>query len=540
MLGIQNAHWAFAFNSEASLLEGNRIRDNGPEASPRFETTATAEGYSPLDQYLMGFRAPAEVPPTFLVENPSIGALARPPQTGVRFDGQRRDITVGEIIAAEGRRAPDHTVAQRRFRFAFILLSASGTEPSPEQTAQVDRYRQEFEPYFARVTDQRATAETALLESLSFSAQPAVGVLRGETVSAFTVSVGRAAGAARMIRLRAEPAGIVEAPAAVTIEAGSRTAPVSLRGLVPGVATLSADLDGHETAITRVQVRDNAATLRAWIREGNRQVVRAGRPAEPLIVRAADWNRVPYPGLRILAEAAGGSLTEARLTTGPDGEAAFAFHPDAGNVHEIRFRVEGSTEPAERSVLFGRPVLADGGVVNAASYSPGLSPGALASLFGANLTPAEAPAREPFPGLAGVAGTDVFIGGRAARLLYVSDAQINFVIPESLSPGVYDVEIRNALGASAAKPVSVEEAWPGIFNAYAGRAGEVTAVATGLGVTRLPVTAQVNGTAADVLDVTALPGGEFRVTVRLPPGTTGPVALQITVGGRSSNTVPVR
>jgi len=30
MLGTQLAHWAFTFNSEASLLEGNRIRDNGP------------------------------------------------------------------------------------------------------------------------------------------------------------------------------------------------------------------------------------------------------------------------------------------------------------------------------------------------------------------------------------------------------------------------------------------------------------------------------------------------------------------------------
>jgi hypothetical protein len=51
MLGYQGAHWAFTFNSEASLLEGNRIRDDGPSALPRFTTTATAEGYAPLDQY---------------------------------------------------------------------------------------------------------------------------------------------------------------------------------------------------------------------------------------------------------------------------------------------------------------------------------------------------------------------------------------------------------------------------------------------------------------------------------------------------------
>src|SRR5205814_7383034 len=40
MLGSQLAHWAFTFDSEASLLDGNRIRDDGPAVSPRFTTTA--------------------------------------------------------------------------------------------------------------------------------------------------------------------------------------------------------------------------------------------------------------------------------------------------------------------------------------------------------------------------------------------------------------------------------------------------------------------------------------------------------------------
>ena len=43
MLGRDLFHWSFFFNSEASLLEGNRIQDNGPSASPRFVTTATVD-----------------------------------------------------------------------------------------------------------------------------------------------------------------------------------------------------------------------------------------------------------------------------------------------------------------------------------------------------------------------------------------------------------------------------------------------------------------------------------------------------------------
>ena len=58
MLGYQGAHWDFKFNSDASLLEGNRIQDNGAGVLPRFQTTATVEGFSALDQYLMGLRAP--------------------------------------------------------------------------------------------------------------------------------------------------------------------------------------------------------------------------------------------------------------------------------------------------------------------------------------------------------------------------------------------------------------------------------------------------------------------------------------------------
>ena len=40
MLGRDGVHWAFTFNSEASLLEGNRLTDHGVGASPRFESTA--------------------------------------------------------------------------------------------------------------------------------------------------------------------------------------------------------------------------------------------------------------------------------------------------------------------------------------------------------------------------------------------------------------------------------------------------------------------------------------------------------------------
>ena len=84
MLGFQKAHWAFTFNSEASLMEGERILDRGPDITPRFLTTDTVAGYAPLDQYLMGFRDPKDVPDTFLVTGTQPGLSDRHPATGGR------------------------------------------------------------------------------------------------------------------------------------------------------------------------------------------------------------------------------------------------------------------------------------------------------------------------------------------------------------------------------------------------------------------------------------------------------------------------
>ncbi|MCX7603867.1 MAG: hypothetical protein N2036_07315, partial [Bryobacteraceae bacterium] len=158
MLGAQMAHWSFNFNSDASLLEGNRIADNGDGT---FLTTGTVEGFSALDQYLMGLRSPAEVAPTFYVNNSNVSRSTLP-RINVTLRGARRDVTIEELIAAEGRRTPDETVSQRLFRFAFVLITPPGTEPSAEELEQIETYRTAFEPYFHRAAGERAWAGTTL------------------------------------------------------------------------------------------------------------------------------------------------------------------------------------------------------------------------------------------------------------------------------------------------------------------------------------------------------------------------------------------
>src|SRR5882762_5743903 len=179
MLGIQLAHWAFNYNAEASVMEGNRIKDNGAGASPRFVVTDTVEHYSPLDQYLMGFRPASEVPPSFLVTGHPPSFSLTFPQVGVTFNGGRRDIAIEEIEQAMGRRTPDYTVSQRHFRMAFVLIVQQGSTPSAQELTQLENLRSQFEGFYQQATDNRASIDIKLRHALSLSVAPAAGVLTG-------------------------------------------------------------------------------------------------------------------------------------------------------------------------------------------------------------------------------------------------------------------------------------------------------------------------------------------------------------------------
>jgi hypothetical protein len=253
MLGAQGVHWSFNFNSEASLLEGNRIRDDGAGAAPRFLTIGAVEGFSPLDQYLMGLRAPWEVPPTFLVQG-STQSASRLPQKGVSLAGNRRNIGIDELMSVEGPRRPDDALAQRRFRFAFILLADNPDLAAPEQIEQVERYRREFEPYFRRVTEARASADATLRRAVSLSAYPALELLTGQQAE-IRLELETAPAADLRFHVYA-PAACWESPAEILLPAGARTASFTLKATASCTAELGVEPEGVEYmgAYARVRV----------------------------------------------------------------------------------------------------------------------------------------------------------------------------------------------------------------------------------------------------------------------------------------------
>ena len=203
----------------------------------------------------MGFAPPADVPDTFVVLNPSVSPLGHP-ASGIGFTGNRLNISANDVIQAMGRRTPDHTVAQRRFRFGFILVVPQGSQDSAiaSSVQQVETYRQQFVDAYSKFSANLATAETTLNRSLRLSLFPAAGVVAGGSATA-TVSLQTPTQTDLIVRLAA-PAGFAQAPAQVTIAAGATSASFTVSGIKAGVEELLATAadSSYEIAFARVQV----------------------------------------------------------------------------------------------------------------------------------------------------------------------------------------------------------------------------------------------------------------------------------------------
>jgi uncharacterized protein (TIGR03437 family) len=543
MLGYGGSHWSFTFDSEASLDEGEQIVDRGAGVSPRFVTGLVTQGYSPLDQYLMGFRQSAAVPPFFAVTGSGFSPLGHP-VAAVQLNGNRLDIGVNDVIAVEGRRTPDSTVAQRRYRFAFILVVPAGSTPPDSQVQQVEAYRQQFPAFYVKASSNNASADATLNRSLKLSLFPAAGVIAGAAATG-TVTVQTAPQTDLMIQL-ATPNGFVQAPASVTIAAGATSASFQLSGLKGGVEELLAtpsDAATYETAYARVQVADGSQLKLT--------AISGGVPGSaPTVVRLTDINGLPYPGVRINGDGVV-SITDAR------GQASFSW--TAGPTLTLSVASAGITTVLGDN---GGPSIA--AVVSAASFDPGISPGAIQTLYGVHLAGGQtAQASYPWPTTLG--DVQLLLAGSALPLLYVSDTQINFYVPFGVPLAKADLTLKTS---SAAVPfsVNVTEEQPGIFPGAILKAGTIVNATTtpvhagdfieiyctGLGPTRTS-----NG-----LDITALtpiifvggkplkpafsglaPGfvGLYQVDVQLPAGLpAGPQSVVLSSSAAHSNEVKIQ
>jgi len=162
LLGRGQAHWSFFFDSDASLLEGNEIVDQGGGS---FVTVApVGVRYSALDQYAMGLIPAAAVPPFFVVVDPQSGIeTGANPRGGVTFRGDRRDLTIADVIAAEGERVPAAAAAPKVFRVAFVLIGRPGATVPAAAATRLDAFRERFESFFYEATAGNGRVTTNLV-----------------------------------------------------------------------------------------------------------------------------------------------------------------------------------------------------------------------------------------------------------------------------------------------------------------------------------------------------------------------------------------
>jgi hypothetical protein len=154
LLGRDQAHWSFFLDSDASHMEGNDIQDLGNGV---FRTVNAVSRYSALDQYAMGLRTEAEVPPMLLVTRVTSGQSAEDaPRVGVEIRGTRKDVRIADIVAANGTRRPDAASAPKVFRQAFIYLVSQAGESSDDLN-KIERIRAAWETFFSDSTDGRGT-----------------------------------------------------------------------------------------------------------------------------------------------------------------------------------------------------------------------------------------------------------------------------------------------------------------------------------------------------------------------------------------------
>jgi len=560
MLTADRAHWAFTFNSDASVMGGNRISDSGAAANPRYRTTGTVQHYSAVDQYLMGLRPPDQVPGTFAVLSSGI-SNSRASQTGVTFNGSRLDIGVNDIISVGGRRTPDATVAQRDYHFAFVVIVPEGADSTTIANAvsQVDGYRAGFEAFFANGTDLAATATTTLRRDTLLSFAPAAGVVVGHTA---TVSVEVPANVAAPLRFTLQAlSGVLDVPASVTIPAGARRATFAVFANRVGVEELAAVPDDAAYHTARARVQANLFTsLHLDIVSGNSQVASAGPLPDPIVIRVTDPNKLPYPGIPVAALPSAGGSVNGPLVTDDAGQVSFVWTPAPSANNTLTVSLVDAPPVAIAVKALGLPLVLPMGVVNAASYTQLIPAGGFASIFGTNLAAgASGSSSLPFP--KNFLGVTVNINGVAVQLSYVSDGQINFIAPADLLPGSATLIVQTPYGASPAVTIQIAARAPGIFwdvpsgygailiagttnttqvsPAHAGDFLEI--YSNGLGVTpQASVTIAGIGVEVTYAGPSYLQGLD-QVNVKIPAGLPpGPQDLILTVNTLVSNTVKVQ
>ncbi|MCC6265182.1 MAG: hypothetical protein IT169_16525 [Bryobacterales bacterium] len=573
LLGRGDVHWSSNFNSGGSFLEGNAISSTGK--LDEFVTGAPNTRYSEVDRYLMGLigREAVGIEQQLYYVDTSASRL-RAPRRGQFLFGPARNFSIFNIIAANGPRIPDHTVSQKRFRFAFVLITNDATAPQADLD-KLNGFRTAFESFFREKTANLAIADTSLKPGLSANVFPAAGLIPGAQGQ---LEVRRAVATSSELPLRIEVTGdAVTAPAAAVIPANAASVTIAVNAANTGVSpiTISATDGSYLPETVNMAVR-NVSELQLAVVSGTRyQAPLHGETTTPVTVHVSDGNRLPYEGVEVRLEpSTGGSANPPVAFTDARGEATFRWTVGDGDPNRASVFLAANRGSSEKSLIAVEAlvpkVLA---ATNGASFTAGVSPGSLATLFGVSLGAGQSAEASSQPLPIELAGTSVTVNGVRAALLFVNDLQINFVTPLSNAGDTARIVVETAEGVSSVFEAPLLASDPAIFFDSGSNVGAVLRsgsgektdrvpalpgafveiFATGLGPllpggrgvpprTEMPVSATIDGQPMLVDYAGVAPGfvGLYQVNAKVPEDLApGVYALRLHQGGKESNSVNV-
>jgi hypothetical protein len=163
LLGRDDAHWSFFFDSDASVMEGNDIDAPG---GGTFRTVGAVQRYNRVDQYAMGLVSPDQVPAFFYVDSPVNVVPSRSttsaPQVGVTFTGTKREVLMADVVAAMGPRVPSAADSPKSWRQAWVYVVRRGTTASQADVSKVNGWRAAWETFFLQATEGRMRLDAKL------------------------------------------------------------------------------------------------------------------------------------------------------------------------------------------------------------------------------------------------------------------------------------------------------------------------------------------------------------------------------------------
>ena len=226
-----------------------------------------------------------------------------------------------------------------------------------------------------------------------------------------------------------------------------------------------------------------------------------GRPAD-VAVSATDTLYIADPYADVVRKVTNDGIITTIAGTGTggyngDGSPATNYHlsyPNGVAAYSDRtVWITDSLNHRVRALTLDIPPPSISSVLNGASHSSGLAPGAVAVIRGTELSsdPTSAtslPRSDPLP--TSLLGTSVTVietsesgsKGRAAGLYSVAPTEITFRIPERITPGQVDLTVLHQGSVSEAVKVQVGRVSPGLFSANGD--GQGVAAATAVRVAR--------------------------------------------------------